>query len=258
MSALTILSRNGIRANADALITAANKVGVPLWIAAAFCEQESGGANVYGNDRGGAMAGAGAVTETNYRQFLQLVNSGHTSNGVGPFQITYKGYFAQAAQQGLRLWLPLDNMIFGLRIVKSYLGGHTDDATLNRAGQRYNSGRPDGAPLYGASIVKRATRWRGLLAGVSTTPATPPTTTAPAGFKAGATLRRGSTGYRVKALQQGLRGRFNSQVAVDGDYGAYTEGAIKAVQKLGRLQIDGVCGPATQQYLYSRGVVIPQ
>lgn len=54
------------------------------------------------------------------------------------------------------------------------------------------------------------------------------------------TLRRGDKGETVKELQRALGG-----IAVDGVFGAKTEDAVKAWQRLHKLTVDGVVGPKT-------------
>ena len=53
------------------------------------------------------------------------------------------------------------------------------------------------------------------------------------------TLRRGSTGDKVKALQKKLG------IAADGIFGPKTEAAVKAYQKKMGLTVDGIAGPQT-------------
>jgi len=61
-----------------------------------------------------------------------------------------------------------------------------------------------------------------------------------------ATLRRGSTGEAVKRLQRRLVAEgFPVRGGIDGSYGKYTEGAIKAYQAREALLADGVAGPVT-------------
>lgn len=55
-----------------------------------------------------------------------------------------------------------------------------------------------------------------------------------------ATLRKGDTGTQVQALQKMLR-----VVAVDGEFGQYTEMAVQALQRAHKLQDDGIVGPKT-------------
>lgn len=154
--------------NSEALVRAAVTVGIPVWIAAAVIEKESRGANVYGNDRGGVYSEGrgrppgGLVTAENFPEFERRVRNGETSNGVGPAQITFPGYFPQARTRGLKLWVPFDNMRLGFEIMRGYLGGDYSNASIRRAGGAYN-----GNITYGDALVVVAEKWRGRLAGSS-------------------------------------------------------------------------------------------
>ncbi|GAB3434284.1 hypothetical protein GCM10027517_02180 [Phycicoccus ginsengisoli] len=80
----------------------------------------------------------------------------------------------------------------------------------------------------------------------------PPTTPATAVTSAlaaytGTTLRRGSSGAAVAALQRALA------VPADGAFGPQTEGAVKAFQARRNLPANGVCGPATWAALVGQG-----
>ena len=169
-----ILEAGGL-VNVDALIAAAEAVGVPLWVAAAVMEKETHGRNVYGNDAGGTFATPGApdleVTETNYAEFYELVVvQKQRSNGVGPFQITYPGYFPQAKEQGLRLWEPVDNITFGLRLIARNLNGDHGTESIERAGTLYNAGNlTNGITAYGRDLAAKAALW---LARLTLIPAT--------------------------------------------------------------------------------------
>ncbi|MDD3213395.1 MAG: peptidoglycan-binding protein [Eubacteriales bacterium] len=67
-------------------------------------------------------------------------------------------------------------------------------------------------------------------------------------------LSYGSNGDSVKALQKALK-NLGYNVVVDGDYGALTQAAIVAFQKLNSLTVDGVAGALTQQKLYGSSAV---
>ncbi len=242
MTATDTLIKYGIQ-NADALVQAAATEGVPLYIAAAFVSKESGGQNIFGHDRGGMYPGQ-AVTQDKYNTMVAAVAKGATSNGVGPMQITYGGYFPLAAKQGLDLWVPLDNYRFGLRIIKGYLDGDYSSARINRAGQIYNSGKPTGAPSYGASVVSLANTWKSRLGSVVPDSGKP-------------TLRKGSTGSAVRSLQAGLKAHFPlyaGSLAVDGDFGAKTGAAVGEFQKRSGLTADQVVGPNTWAALAQYGI----
>lgn len=60
-------------------------------------------------------------------------------------------------------------------------------------------------------------------------------------------LKRGSSGGDVKTLQTLLTEKKYYTGKVDGDYGVYTENAVKAYQRANGLAVDGVFGPVTCQ-----------
>ena len=62
-----------------------------------------------------------------------------------------------------------------------------------------------------------------------------------------ATLRRGSRGPEVQALQQQLG------IAADGIYGPNTEAAVRAFQQRAGIQVDGIAGGQTQSALAAGG-----
>ena len=178
--------------NADALVRAAKRAGVPLHLAAALIRQESSGKNVYGNDWGGIYGTDEntpasynkTVTDANYRTFLsQLLRSdgtwtGRTSNGVGPAQITYWALHRDARNEGLNLADPEDNIFFGLRLFAQYLGGDYSESSVKLAATRYNAG-PSATTTndYGNKVWEWAVRYKSALAGASDTGGTTPTPT---------------------------------------------------------------------------------
>lgn len=70
----------------------------------------------------------------------------------------------------------------------------------------------------------------------------------PAGARA--TVRRGSRGEDVKALQRQLS-QAGYQVGLDGDFGPGTDAAVRAFQAKAGLGADGIVGPATWRALDS-------
>lgn len=144
---------------------ACREADVPFYVACALFEKESGGRNVYGHDVGGALSGfEKPVNRYNWEVFRWLVlDQGHTSNGVGPAQITYAGpkrsngtrdggFFRQMEAEGLRPWVAYDNMLFGLRL----LAAHKDaEGSWTAAGRRYN-----GAEAYGVDLDRKIQVWK--------------------------------------------------------------------------------------------------
>lgn len=80
-------------------------------------------------------------------------------------------------------------------------------------------------------------------------------------WPSGVTLRQGSTGNAVKALQYALRDsglRLSATVGtVDGDYGPKTLAAVEAYQRDEGLAADGIAGPATRASMVSHGFLTP-
>ena len=182
-----ILTTGGL-ANADLIVQAATATGIPLAIAAAMIQKETGGKNVYGHD-GSAETGPGVfstkygpvviggttyaqgsdipVTQGNFAEFLRRVTAGEKSNGVGPAQLTYAGYFRQAPDYPF--WDALANIRFGLTILADYLDDDFSDASISSAGAHYNGGTNPGskALAYGADLLAQTQIWRARLAGAS-------------------------------------------------------------------------------------------
>lgn len=151
-------------ANVEAAAVACREANLPFFVACALLEKESVGRNVYGHDAGSINSAPGEleVTDVNFLQFLVKVLNGATPNGVGPCQVTYAGalvgghrdggYFRQMIEQGLRPWVPEENMRFGFALLKRHY-----DATgsWRDAGSRYN-----GSPVYGAELEARIAVWK--------------------------------------------------------------------------------------------------
>ena len=64
------------------------------------------------------------------------------------------------------------------------------------------------------------------------------------------TLRVGSSGEDVKALQQKLKDLGYYSGSVTGNFGTVTQDAVKRFQKAYNLYVDGIAGPVTQAKLY--------
>lgn len=150
--------------NADAIAAAARRADVPLPVAAALAQLESGGRNVFGHDAGGVHAAPRGtdvpVTRELFEELEARVAAGETSNGVGPAQITWPPYFARARRRGLRLWEPEDNMAFGLEILRGHLGCDLTEDGIARAGTLYNAGTLQGGVTdYGRRLARASRDW---------------------------------------------------------------------------------------------------
>lgn len=171
-TAAQIATAWGLR-NVDAIEAAAARTGLEFAVACALVQKESGGRNVFGADKGGLYKGE-EVTEAKYKSMLTKVLAGATSNGVGLTQITFAGslkngrrdggFFREAEDQGLKLWVPLDNCLFGFALLLRLY--NANGKSWAKAGQRYN-----GAAVYGTDLVKKIGEWRKRLASADDEPA---------------------------------------------------------------------------------------
>ncbi|MDO4240300.1 LysM domain-containing protein [Micrococcus sp.] len=178
--------------NAPAIAEAARRAGVPLSVAAALAEVESGGRNVFGNDRGGVFSRPGRpdvpVTPERVAELRRRVADGETSNGIGPAQITWPPFFDRADEAGLDLADPEDNLTLGLTILAEHARGDLSPAGLERAGTLYNAGTlAGGVTAYGRRLARAAAAWEERLTG------RPPAPSEAAG-PSGAGDERASTG----------------------------------------------------------------
>ena len=171
--AIKIATKFGIH-NADLVIKAAKKAGLPRHVGFALMQMESNGENIWGADAGGTFSGRkGEVTEALYKEFRhQVIDLGKRSNGVGPSQITWAGslvngkhtggFFTDMEKKGLKPWDTFDNMYYGFSLIAEYYAALKSYA---KAGTRYN-----GATAYGTTFSRRVTEWKNRLGAAVETP----------------------------------------------------------------------------------------
>ena len=149
--------------NVELIAQCCNETGGRFYIAVAMLEKETGTCrNVYGHDVGGALSGfPKPVTKDNYEVFKWLVfTKGQQSNGVGPSQLTFKGFFTDMESKGLKPYDMHDNIAYGVKLIQQYYrdgrnqGKSVNDA-LRYAGTKYN-----GSTAYGDSYVTIALKWK--------------------------------------------------------------------------------------------------
>lgn len=150
---LNLAQRHGL-SNTAQILAACREARIPFYVGCALMEKESHGRNVYGNDSGGTFAGAPfGVTKYNWEVFRWLVIAkDQRSNGVGPCQLTYKGFFTDMESKGLKPYDPHDNMLYGFRLLKSYKDKH---GTWQEAGASYN-----GSASYGRAFAALVEQWK--------------------------------------------------------------------------------------------------
>jgi hypothetical protein len=156
--------------NSDLAAAACEQTKLPYWLLVSVLDKESKGANTYGHDDGGALSGYyGEVTEDNFRVFLWLIGGGQhdasgrvvklASNGVGPMQLTYAGFFTDMMNQRMKPWQPSDNILYGARLLRKYLTEAprktmTTEQRIKSVGTKYN-----GSPQYGDDLWRVALLW---------------------------------------------------------------------------------------------------
>lgn len=144
--------RNGFR-HPYLMVEALRRERIKPQTAAALLEKESDkGRNIFGCDFGGSERIGRLpychddVTELRARA---LRESGF-SNGVGPTQLTFKGYIDMARRAGGE-WRPFINMRIGFRIFKNLARTH---GSIWEAAKAYN-----GANTYADDFVNKRDKW---------------------------------------------------------------------------------------------------
>jgi hypothetical protein len=155
--------------NVAAAAEVADEIGITFYQLCALLEKESHGRNVYGGDVGGTFERfRDPVTECNWRGFRhEVITLGKRSNGVGPAQLTYKGFFADMEAKGLKPWVPKDNILYGAGLYWSYFvacraEGWSMKSSIRRAGTKYNTGEY-GFAAYGDRLFELTVKWRELV-----------------------------------------------------------------------------------------------
>jgi CHAP domain-containing protein len=243
-----------IRANGGrfeaVVVREARRSGLPVALACAVLEKETGFRNVFGHDAvrnpvksppGGLLA----VTADNYRQYLFHRRRGLGNQGVGPMQLT-SSFLQDRADQLGGCWQPAPNIRVGLE----FLAGNIRRLGLRSGVVAYNGSGP-AAQRYGDDVLARARAWDKRLRAArpprpapdhhdDPVPRPKPRPPGPAGkprtFRLESPLMRGRD---IAAFQQLLNERFaawsiDKRVDVDGEYGPLTRRAARqAVYALG-------------------------
>jgi hypothetical protein len=226
------------------VVREARRAGIPVALACAVLEKETGFRNVFGHDAvrnpvksppGGLLA----VTEENYRQYLAHRRRGLGNQGVGPMQLT-SAFLQDRADQLGGCWQPGANIRVGLE----FLAGNIRRLGLRAGVVAYNGSGP-AAQRYGDDVLARARRWDRCLRGARPPrpdpehhhdPPVPRPPRMPRTFRLESPLMRGRD---IAAFQQLLNERFagwnvDKRIDVDGEYGPITRRAARqAVYALG-------------------------
>ncbi len=226
------------------VVREARRVRLPIALACAIVEKETGFRNVFGHDAvrnpiksppGGLLA----VTRENYAQYLEHRRQGLGNQGVGPMQLTSPGLQDRADQLG-GCWQPGPNIRVGLE----FLAGNIRRMGLRPGVVAYNGSGP-AAQRYGDDVLARARLWEQRLRDArpprprptpGPTPGPAPVPATPRTFRLESPPMRGRD---VAAFQQLLNERFaawniDKRIDVDGEYGPMTRRAARqAVYALG-------------------------
>jgi peptidoglycan hydrolase-like protein with peptidoglycan-binding domain len=245
-------------------IAEAERAKLPLHVAAALLEKESGGgSNVFGHDRDGsgryifpAQDGTVKVTKELYLEYKRrrIASENKAMQGVGPCQLTWFSFQDDADGAG-GCWKPQINMRIGFGRLAGLMRQHGDSV-----GARMYNGSSDAAVAYSADLLKKAAAWKTRLAGAA------PARAVPAGaanlprrgpgpeHREVGPLRRGDGGAKVARLTQRLartRSKSGTRYLAKprGRLDGTVEAGLKAFQAEHGLEPDGVYGPLTQRKL---------
>jgi hypothetical protein len=162
MSTADVLKAGGIL-DPTTVIAQAMAVGLPVALAAAVLEQESGGGrSIWGHDpvdNHGIYVPGGPVTEQAYRRYKPLADRGEIGRqGVGPMQLTGRDWQDAADRRG-GCWDPAANMAAGF----AGLVALTNRYGLPEGVRRYNGSGP-AAERYRDQVLARYRVWTTRLA----------------------------------------------------------------------------------------------
>lgn len=146
------------------IIIQARKAGVPLSLAFALIEKESGFRNVFGHDPTNSIPvtwRGKKVTKSRYKHYKK--NRGSTGSGgmqgVGPAQLTWWSYQDEADSRG-GCWNPKHNISVAMDHLAALLNRHRSQEDAIAA---YN-GAGAAARAYAKDVLARQRKWHNWLA----------------------------------------------------------------------------------------------
>jgi hypothetical protein len=163
MTAADVLAKHGTQRAAEVVELAA-AAGLELAAAATLLEKESGGGhNVWGHDNvatGGHYVKGAEVTEQAYRNYKADRDRGRIgSQGVGPTQLTFKGFQDRADQRGGCFHWRV-NCAVGFEILAEHIR-----RLGTRDGFRAYNGTGPAAERYADDAMGKLAAWRSRLGG---------------------------------------------------------------------------------------------
>lgn len=142
------------------IIQQARKSGIPISLAFALIEQESGFRNVFGHDATSSIPDSWKgtiVTKKKYLEYKKHRELGRGMQGVGPAQLTWWAYQDEADKRG-GAWIPKHNISFAF----DHLAALIKNRGTHDGLKAYN-GTGFAAERYADEVEKRADRWHRLL-----------------------------------------------------------------------------------------------
>lgn len=146
------------------MVAALRKAQIRPQSAAALLEKESAkGRNIFGCDHGSVGDRPPYCRHTVTEQRAKRLRASQFSNGVGPTQLTFKGYVDRARERGGE-WRPYVNMWTGFDVFRQCVA---DAGTIRGGAARYNGGpNPNAqARAYGKDFVEKRQAWERKLHG---------------------------------------------------------------------------------------------
>lgn len=136
------------------IIIEARKYRVPISLALALIEQESGFRNVFGHDPTNSIPvkwRGSKVTKDKYKYYKTRRSMG--MQGVGPAQLTWWEYQDLADRRG-GCWIPKHN----ISVAMDHLGSMLVNSYIHHALKAYN-GTGDAAERYAVIVKSRMDKW---------------------------------------------------------------------------------------------------
>lgn len=143
------------------IVYEARKAGIPISLAFALVQQESGFRNVFGHDSGGPFKGE-PVTHEKVKALLNHVAAGGVSNGVGLTQLTWPGYIKEAEHLG-GAHIPKNQLRVGFNALARNIHAHGEVGGL----ATYNAGDPHNRKgiFYARQVEEKQSYWHRVLSG---------------------------------------------------------------------------------------------
>jgi hypothetical protein len=141
-----------------AIVAESKHEGLPLALALALVEQESGFQNIFGCDLGPQSTAPWChqrVTRNRVQALIAHVEAGGTSNGVGLTQLTSIGFIRQAEAEGGAHTLHAQCRI-GFRILHGLIERHGEQIGIGA----YNGGEGNPNLDYAKSVLALRDQWQ--------------------------------------------------------------------------------------------------